>query len=84
MGQSFLVGRDGTRAECVDLFAKLLAGLVPITTKVTPAEAYRKQFLSDWRELQDKNFACWCPLDGPCHADALRDAVIIMETSSDA
>ena len=21
------------------------------------------------RELAGKNLACWCPLDGPCHAD---------------
>ena len=21
--------------------------------------------------LRGKNLACWCPLDGPCHADAL-------------
>jgi hypothetical protein len=23
------------------------------------------------RELQGKNLACWCSLDGPCHADEL-------------
>lgn len=22
-------------------------------------------------ELRGKNFACWCPLDQPCHADVL-------------
>lgn len=22
-------------------------------------------------ELRDKNLACWCPLDSPCHADVL-------------
>lgn len=22
-------------------------------------------------ELSGKNLACWCPLDGPCHADVL-------------
>lgn len=22
-------------------------------------------------ELAGKNLACWCPLDGPCHADTL-------------
>ncbi|WP_367156173.1 DUF4326 domain-containing protein [Methylomonas sp. HYX-M1] len=22
-------------------------------------------------ELRGKNLACWCPLDGPCHADVL-------------
>jgi hypothetical protein len=24
-------------------------------------------------ELCGKNLACWCPLDGPCHADVLID-----------
>jgi len=23
------------------------------------------------RELSGKNLACWCPIDGPCHADVL-------------
>jgi len=23
------------------------------------------------RELKDRDLACWCPLDGPCHADVL-------------
>lgn len=23
------------------------------------------------RELKGRNLACWCPLDGPCHADVL-------------
>jgi hypothetical protein len=23
------------------------------------------------RELAGKDLACWCPIDGPCHADAL-------------
>ncbi len=25
------------------------------------------------RELRGKNLACWCPLDGPCHAEVLLD-----------
>jgi len=23
--------------------------------------------------LRGKNLACWCPLDGPCHAEVLLD-----------
>lgn len=23
--------------------------------------------------LRGKNLCCWCPLDGPCHADVLLD-----------
>jgi hypothetical protein len=26
---------------------------------------------TDISELRDKNLACWCPLDQPCHADVL-------------
>jgi hypothetical protein len=26
---------------------------------------------SDLSPLRGKNLACWCPLDGPCHADVL-------------
>ena len=26
---------------------------------------------SDLHELRGKDLACWCPLDGPCHADVL-------------
>lgn len=34
----------------------------------------------EWRHravsaLAGKNLACWCPLDGPCHADILLDLV---------
>lgn len=25
----------------------------------------------DFSELRGKHLACWCPLDQPCHADAL-------------
>jgi hypothetical protein len=25
----------------------------------------------DYGEIRGKNLACWCPLDGPCHADVL-------------
>ena len=25
--------------------------------------------------LRGKNLACWCPLDGPCHAEVLLDIV---------
>ena len=26
------------------------------------------------RELAGRDLACWCPLDGPCHADVLLEA----------
>lgn len=33
----------------------------------------RERLLADARELIGKDLACWCPLDQPCHADALLD-----------
>lgn len=35
------------------------------------AEARRAALLARLPELRGKNLACWCPLDQPCHADAL-------------
>jgi hypothetical protein len=55
-------------------------------TKATPAErarvvelyrldleAGRLDFTEDdvRRELAGRDLGCWCPLDGPCHADVL-------------
>jgi Domain of unknown function (DUF4326) len=34
-------------------------------------EKHMRRILRDIHELRGKNLACWCPLDGPCHADAL-------------
>jgi hypothetical protein len=45
---------------------------------MTPAlavELYRQRFVHDAREIREalagRDLACWCPLDKPCHADAL-------------
>lgn len=72
-GNPFVVGRDGTRAECVDLYVKLLAGYICLTVpaKVEDQKAARKYVHANWRTLAGKNLACWCALDGPCHADVL-------------
>ncbi len=46
-------------------------------TVAEAVQAYRDMPRSDWqvaqirRELKGKNLGCWCPLDGPCHADVL-------------
>lgn len=71
-GNPFAVGKDGTRAECLDLFEKLLAGYVCMT-KGDPAvsEKYLGMVFRDRAELAGKNLACWCPLSAPCHADYL-------------
>ena len=75
LGNPFIVGQDGTRAECVDLFRKLCAGFLCLSKSW---ECLRRQneFLQKGLSLikaghlRGKNAACHCPLDGkPCHCD---------------
>lgn len=51
------------RAHAVNLFRKWLYSLSDVALA--------------WRigahTLRGRNLACWCPLDGPCHADVLLD-----------
>ncbi|HEY2404831.1 MAG TPA: DUF4326 domain-containing protein [Polyangiaceae bacterium] len=51
------------RAESVAEFKRALIGRGPRVLPFTVADVRR--------ELAGKNLACWCPLDGPCHADLL-------------
>jgi hypothetical protein len=59
-GNPFRVGEDGieTPAESIRAYRAWLAS--------------HPEVRRDAREsLAGKNLACWCPLDGPCHADLL-------------
>lgn len=46
----------GSREEAVALYRRLASG---------PPAGH------SYDELRGKRLACWCPLDGPCHADLL-------------
>lgn len=72
-GNPFVVGRDGTRAECVDLYAKLMAGYVAVSgpASVQDQLAARRHVVENIDALRGKNLACWCSHDGPCHGDVL-------------
>lgn len=60
-----------TIEECIELYRRCLVDPTPqlhlwdFSTRVplTVRDARR--------ELADRDLACWCPLDGPCHADIL-------------
>jgi hypothetical protein len=72
-GNPFVVGQDGTREMCVDLYKKLLGGLLCVSCKASTefqrmAHNYVATRLQD---LRGHDLACWCPLDQPCHADVL-------------
>ena len=78
-GNPFVVGVNGTRAECVKSFQLLMGGWITLgepkgkdgTWHADKQRGYRKIVSRDHRHLRGKNLACWCPLDQPCHADVL-------------
>jgi hypothetical protein len=44
----------------------------PDSTWWTPEHAEHLTWIHDHvTELAGRDLACWCPLDGPCHADVL-------------
>jgi hypothetical protein len=72
-GNPFVVGRDGSRATCVGLYEKLMAGYLCFSVKATPAaqNEARRHAAQHLGNLRGKNLACWCPANSACHADVL-------------
>ena len=74
-GNPFIVGTDGTRAQCIEWFRVMLAGQICISMRVPELPdaqiAYMKHARRNLRQLRGKNLACWCPLSAPCHVDVL-------------
>lgn len=73
LGNPFVVGRHGTRAECVDLHRKLLAGYLCISVDLACIEAQRAHRVyvrANRKRLRGCNIACWCK-GRPCHGDTL-------------
>ncbi|QTL01929.1 DUF4326 domain-containing protein [Aquabacter sp. L1I39] len=72
-GNPYVVGRDGTAAECVVRFRALMAGHVCLTCSagVMEQEQARARILIHLAHLRGKDLACWCGLIEPCHADVL-------------
>ncbi len=64
-------GYHGTDAElrgmCVDAFRRWLDGRFQQTLD----DDRRTYILGNIEQLRGGNLACWCPLDGPCHAEVL-------------
>lgn len=58
-GNQFVIGKDGTRGECVELHRDWI---------MDPEQAtYRERVR---RELRGKDLVCWCA-PKPCHANVL-------------
>lgn len=83
-GNPFRVGEDGKAGRCVNLYRLLLGGFVCPGAKaiLDDQEKARRHLMAHWRELVGKPLACWCPLDKPCHADVLAEAVAILAAKS--
>ncbi len=74
LGNPFIVGQHGTRAQCVALHARLLAGYLCVSVDRDCIEAqkrHRTYVAANRRRFRGFNVACWCSLDGPCHGDTL-------------
>ena len=74
-GNPFVIGVDGDREACVELFIHLVDnGLLCISAakeSVSAQNALMDVVTNDIEELHGHDLACWCPLDSPCHADVL-------------
>jgi hypothetical protein len=72
-GNPFVVGVDGSQAQCVGLFEAMLEIGPCLTGSPTVEEqrAYRAHLTAHLHELRGKHLACWCRPGTPCHADVL-------------
>lgn len=76
-GNPFVVGRDGTREECVQKYRAMCFGYFCATSVNFDAQQEAVRYAArNIRQLKGKNIACWCPLpkDGApdwCHGAVL-------------
>ena len=68
-GNPFVIGKDGTREECIEKYRRFVTG--DAKTNREDVLASREQVAAHIGDLKGKNLACWCPMGGPCHADVL-------------
>ena len=59
------------RRVCTDAFRDWLSGDDWAAGSGPAWEQRLRDYLAALPELRGKDLACWCPLDGPCHADVL-------------
>ena len=72
LGNPFVVGRDGTAAECVHAYALLIAGYIDlghVHVGIDQQMAVWRYVRKTWAERRGKDVACWCRLDAVCHGD---------------
>lgn len=65
LGNMFIVGKDGSAAYCVDLYAKMLSGYIAISCSPETYEAQiaARKYIAEHRdELRGHDLACFCRL----------------------
>ena len=73
-GNLFNVGKHGTRAQCAAMFLQLARGFIDLgcDIDVEPQQTMYRRIRRHIGDLQGRDLACWCPLDGgACHGDVL-------------
>jgi len=74
-GNPFVTGKHGTARACKRLYRWMCQmNLLCVSMDSECANAQvesMKQVRDHIAELRGKDLMCWCPLDGPCHADYL-------------
>jgi hypothetical protein len=65
----YSLSRDGARSYLVQCFRRWLEGRdQDLGAK---SDTLRNDLLMALPSIRGKNLACWCPINGPCHADVL-------------
>jgi hypothetical protein len=78
-GNPFIPGRDGSRADCIALYRRLLADPTAVATgPAKEALLAKHRYVSEHvRELRGRNLACWCSLPEPGGQDLCHAAVLL-------
>lgn len=86
LGNPFIVGKHGTRAECVGWFIMSCDGLVMVSADELTCErsrTYRYIVAAETPRLRLKNLACWCALPKPGEPDICHAAVLLAWVNND-
>lgn len=72
-GNPFVIGVDGTREQCIALYAGLFHGMLCVSKRPEHVEMQRRVIaqLQTVDRLAGKQLCCWCAPGERCHADVL-------------
>lgn len=77
-GNPFVVGKHGSRKECVKLFVHMCSGYFVLGKgNLEDQNQWEAHFSANIESLRGKNLACWCPLPEDGEPDMCHAAVLI-------